>query len=80
MHMPFREKPVVVRAVRWDRTNLQEVANLGGASEYEQDFLGEELVVRTLEGEMTAHKGDWVIKGVNGETLSLQARYIRDDL
>ncbi|HWQ95907.1 MAG TPA: hypothetical protein VN368_00905 [Candidatus Methylomirabilis sp.] len=26
-----------------------------------------ELTIRTLEGEMTAHPGDWIIKGVNGE-------------
>lgn len=25
------------------------------------------LTIRTLEGDMTANKGDWIIKGVQGE-------------
>ena len=65
--MPFRKKPVVIHAVQWTGSNLGEVAELGGAREYEQDFLGDDLVIKTLEGEMRAIKGDWIIKGIKGE-------------
>ena len=65
--MKFRKRPVVIEAVRWDGTNLSEIAALGGAREYEQDFLGDDLVINTLEGDMRASKGDWIIRGVKGE-------------
>ena len=65
--MPFRKKPVVVDAWQWNGQNLQEIAKLGGAREYEQDFLGDELVIHTLEGGMTTQKGHWIIRGVKGE-------------
>lgn len=65
--MKYRKKPIIIEAVQWNGSNLQEVAALGGASEYQQDFLGDDLVIVTLEGEMTAGKGDWVIKGIKGE-------------
>ena len=65
--MPFRKKPVVIQAVQWSGSNLDEIAKLGGAREYEQPFLGDDLVIKTLEGDMVANKGDWIIKGVEGE-------------
>lgn len=65
--MKYRKKPIVIDAVQWNGKNLEDVAMLGGAREYEQDFLGTDLLIRTLEGDMTATKGDWIIKGINGE-------------
>jgi len=64
--MRFRKKPVVVDAVRFNGTNHDEIAdfcaphpvNVGG---------GYTLLIPTLEGLMTANKGDWIIKGVKGE-------------
>ena len=51
----YRKKPVVVDAIKWTGDNLQEVATLGGAREYEreyeQGFLGDDLIIHTLEGE-----------------------------
>lgn len=65
--MKYRKKPIVIDAIQWKGNNVTEIATLGGAEEYEQDFIGDDLVIRTLEGNMTASKGDWIIKGVNGE-------------
>lgn len=65
--MKYRKKPIVIDAVQWKGDNLAEVGTLGSAREYEQDFLSEDLVIHTLEGDMTARKGDWIIKGINGE-------------
>ena len=65
--MKYRKKPVVIDAVKWDGGNLSDVSTLGGAREYEQNFLDDDLIIHTLEGDMKANKGDWIIKGVNGE-------------
>ena len=62
----YRKKPVVVEAVQWDG-DLQKLAKLGGAREYEQEFLSDDVVIHTLEGNMRAQKGDWIIKGIKGE-------------
>jgi len=63
----YRKKPVVIEAVQWTGSNLQDVAAIGGGSEYGQDFLGDDLTIKTLEGEMRASPGDWIIRGVKGE-------------
>lgn len=65
--MKYRKKPVVIEAVQWDGENLSEIATLDGAHAYEQDFTSNDLVIKTLEGNMTAKPGDWIIKGVKGE-------------
>lgn len=60
----FRKKPVVIEAVQWLGNNHNEVtAFQGGCAEYE----GGKVVIQTLEGEMGADVGDWIIKGINGE-------------
>ena len=63
----YRKKPIVIEAIQWTGDNFDELATLGGAHEYEQDFLSDNVTIKTLEGDMKAQKGDWVIKGVNGE-------------
>lgn len=65
--MKFKHKPIIIEAARWNGSNLDDISALGGATEYSQDFLGDELVIKTLEGEMIVGKGDWVVKGVKGE-------------
>lgn len=64
--MKFRKKPIVIDAIYFDGMNHDEVADfcvphrikVGG---------GFTLLIPTAEGEMTARKGDWVIKGAKGE-------------
>ena len=64
----FRKKPVVIEAIQWDGKNVREI----------QDFISRdniaykphpvnEIYIPTLEGVMTASKGDWIICGVKGE-------------
>lgn len=67
--MKFRKKPVVIEAVLWDG-DLTTVEPLLAGSTCEgvsQDLLGTALNIETLEGEMTAQIGDWIIRGVKGE-------------
>lgn len=63
----FRKKPVVIEAVQWRGDNLSEIAALGGVTEFGQEFLDDALMIKTLEGEMRADEGDWIIRGVKGE-------------
>lgn len=75
--MKYRKKPVVIEAVQWNGTNLEEVKQFVGDSlEYDiydaawQVGKGIPFVnmrIKTLEGVMDVSKGDFVIKGVNGE-------------
>lgn len=64
--MKFRKKPVVINAVQWTGNNLAEVANFVGEriTSYER-ITG--LGIHTLEGDMHASVGDWIIQGVQGE-------------
>ncbi len=70
----FRKRPIVVEAVKFiylpDR--MKELADFlpdGLAPEPLDSTAGGEYGIRipTLEGEMIANEGDWIIKGVKGE-------------
>lgn len=65
----YRKKPVVIEAVQWDG-NLKTIEPLLAKStvtEIGQDFIEPDLIIPTLEGEMRANVGDWIILGVKGE-------------
>lgn len=65
--MKFRKKPVIVDAVKWDGTyEALRAINILGSRKIEQD--GGALDIFTLEGVVRANLGDWVIRGVQGET------------
>jgi len=75
--MKYRKKPVEVEALQWDGSNLHEMIEFVGDS-LTYDILDTAwqvgkgiphvfLTIKTLEGDMKASKGDYIIKGVNGE-------------
>lgn len=73
--MKFRKKPVVIDAVLWDG-NVSTLVDLGFyENTVSQDLLSKTLQIETLEGEMTAQVGDWIIRGVRGEFYP-----IKDDI
>lgn len=67
----YRKKTVVIEAIQWLIENIQDVEKFfGGQATMETWWLsGPEpvVVIKTLEGEMRANVGDWIIKGVKGE-------------
>jgi hypothetical protein len=72
----FIEKPVVIEAVQWNGKNFDEIMRFIGEDcgnklnyeNYEELCLKtKEIAITTLEGVMTASKGDWVIKGISNE-------------
>ncbi|MDP2629968.1 MAG: hypothetical protein Q8P56_01020 [Candidatus Uhrbacteria bacterium] len=65
----YRKKPVVIEAIQWEGANTVEISQFTGISldEISAAPFVNVLVIHTLEGDMTANKGDWIIKGVKGE-------------
>ena len=66
----FRKKPVVINAVVWLASNesWEELKKeFGGDTKILWNLPSETLVIPTLEGDMVARKGDWIIRGVSGE-------------
>lgn len=63
--MKYRKKPVVVEAVQWNGNNHKEVIDFA-ENKIWFDALGN-IWIATLEGDMVAKKGDYIIKGVQGE-------------
>lgn len=77
----FRKKPVTITAVEWDGTTdrateiIDWILAAGGSATYRCDRPGgcpgtddaHNLLIRTLEGDMLASPGDWIIRGVAGE-------------
>lgn len=73
----YRKKPIEIDAMRLTAENAKDVCDwmqssyvLGHAPESHQGHgIGEHgvIVILTLEGEMTAEVGDWIIRGIQGE-------------
>lgn len=63
----YRKKPVVIDAILWNG-ELTALDELGSTISTVGQRLGDKtLQIETLEGEMTAIIGDYVIKGIKGE-------------
>jgi hypothetical protein len=63
----FVKKPVVIEAMQFnDRKQVEDFEKWMGemlTTEYENSV----VVISTLEGDMRANVGDWIIKGIRGE-------------
>lgn len=69
--MKYRKKPVVIEAIQLTRESMDEVRGLLGikATYWSRPPMRAitGLTISTLEGEMHASFGDWIIRGVKGE-------------
>ena len=73
----FRKKPVVIEAMQFTDESKEYIFNVFVTCRKYPDFERHKdqtmdyskpiLVIETLEGNMEAKLGDWIIKGVNGE-------------
>ena len=73
----YRKKPMVVEAIQWNGVNRGEVEMFCGHDNVEfkveilsGSTLGLQLIVKALEGDMVANRGDYIIKGICGEFYS----------
>jgi hypothetical protein len=65
----YRKKPVIIEAMRYLSSNAEDVAawcsgSIRGTKLHSSE---RELAIQTLEGEMRAIIGDYIIKGIKGE-------------
>ena len=63
----YRKKPVIVEAVIWTGNNIDEVKELAKSAVENIIFVNNNLYIETLEGNMNASVGDYIIKGIAGE-------------
>lgn len=67
----FRKKPVEIDAMQLidDLANHQAIANWinSNGGEASLSFADTWMTIHTLEGDMRADLGDWIIRGVKGE-------------
>lgn len=61
----YRKKPVIIEAVQFTGNNVDEILEF--AKDSFNNPSTSEIVIPTLEGNMIASIGDYIIKGVNGE-------------
>lgn len=65
--MKYRKKPAVIDAIEWTGSNADEVVEFMKSS-YSSIFDdNQNLTIHTLEGDMKANVGDFIIRGVDGE-------------
>lgn len=67
----YRKKPVIIQAVCWSGLDdtiriINWISHVGGAI-HGWKFDASGITIPTMEGEMTASPGDWIIQGVKGE-------------
>jgi hypothetical protein len=65
----YVKKPVVIEAIQWKGylTNEQEIREFVGEALVDPYDTKQFLLIKTLEGDMQANPGDWIIKGIRGE-------------
>jgi hypothetical protein len=67
--MKYKTKQVEIEAIEWTGENMDEILAFTGKEEQtnREKVLTNDLFIRTLEGQMHASKGDFIIKGLKGE-------------
>ena len=67
----YRKRPVVIEAWMWNTDDMYTMGVImGNLMAYGTEYTiteDKELLIHTLEGEMLARHGDYVIKGVQNE-------------
>lgn len=73
--MKYRKKPVVIEALQWTEGDDQvegpawivEAINAGAVGFENMGGSNVVMLIHTLEGVMQARRGDWIIRGIQGE-------------
>ena len=64
--MGYRKKPIVIKAVQYTGDNKIEILDFTNYTT-SLNNLHKHLTISTLEGDMRADVGDWIIRGIQGE-------------
>lgn len=73
--MKYVKKPIVIEAIQFPGPSVRGVERMvifddwmvANQGDHKCRYRGDKLIIPTLEGEMEASPGDWIIKGVKGE-------------
>lgn len=80
--MKYKTKPCEINAMEWTGDNMQEIIQFANTPEKTNIYIVEGVpVIRTLEGDMRANVGDYIIRGgdcVANTTLVSQTCFIRN--
>jgi len=57
----------VIDAIQYNGNNSTEILIKLGMTEIGEELTSDDLLITTLEGEMRASPGDYIIKGIKGE-------------
>jgi hypothetical protein len=76
----FRKKPVVVEARKFETNNEPDSVNINGLVLWMNQgspimrawHNGTDIYIETLEGQMKATVGDWIVRGISGEFYSVK--------
>lgn len=68
----YTKRPIPIQAVQWDGTNTAELLKFSRDirfvyHENDTNKVATQLYVHTLEGDLYAQLGDYIIKGIKGE-------------
>ena len=65
----FKKNPVEIEAIQFTGDNVNDIWDAFGAGEVygPTEKNPDWLIIATLEGDMKANVGDWIIKGIKGE-------------
>lgn len=62
----FKKRPVIITAIQWNGNNFDELEVFSSGRNITSNSDGT-LTICTLEGNHIAQKGDWIIRGIQGE-------------
>ena len=65
--MKYMKKLIIVDAVQWTGNNIEEIRSFLDENGGAYTITDNSFVINTLEGDMLASLGDYIIKGVHGE-------------
>lgn len=66
----FTKRPISIQAIQWTGSNLNQIWDAFGAAHIygpTPEKNPDSLLIGTLEGDMRANLGDWIIRGVKDE-------------
>ena len=68
----YRKKPVVIEAFRLGEKGQPSPAPAWFASPHPSNIFDDGIIIQTLEGDLLARWGDWIIRGVDGEIYPIK--------
>lgn len=63
----YRKRPVTIEAMLFNGQNGEMVAEWCEGTYWPSRMAEATVIIHTLEGDMSASPGDWIIRGVQGE-------------